>query len=71
VDLTTYGGVPPYWALAFVVLLFMSLSRDSEPQLLDEVSRISETRKWLYLGALALALLCMPLPQTILWFHLG
>jgi hypothetical protein len=71
VDLTTYGGVPPYWALAFVVLLFMSLSRDSEPQLLDEISRISETRKWLYLGALALALLCMPLPQTILWFHLG
>ncbi len=71
VDLNTYGFPPPYWALAFVVLLFMSLSRDSEPQLLDEISRISETRKWLYLGALALALLCMPLPQTIAGFPLG
>ena len=63
--------LPTYWALAFVVLLLMSLSRDSEPQLLDEVSPISETRKWLYLGALALALLCMPLPQTIAGFPLG
>jgi len=71
VDITTYGDVPPYWALAFVVLLLMSLSRDSEPQLLDEISRISETRKWLYLGALALALLCMPMPQTIAGFPLG
>ena len=70
VDMTTYG-VPPYWALAFVVLLLMSLSRDSELQLLDEVSRISETRKWLYLGALALALLCLPLPHAIAWFPLG
>jgi len=63
--------LPTYWALAFVALLLMSLSQDSEPQLLDEVSRISETRKWLCLGALALALLCMPLPQTIAGFHLG
>ena len=63
--------LPTYWALAFVALLLMSLSRDSEPQLLDEVSRISKTRKWLYLGALALALLCMPLPQTFAGFPLG
>ena len=62
---------PTYWALAFVVLLLMSLSRGSELQLLDEVSPISETRKWLYLGALILALLCMPLPQTIAGFPLG
>jgi hypothetical protein len=63
--------LPTYWALAAVVLLLMSLSRDSGPQLLDEVSPISETRRWLYLGALALALLCMPLPQTIAGFPLG
>jgi hypothetical protein len=63
--------LPTYWALAFVVLLLMSLSRDSEPQLLDEVSPVSRTRRWLYLGALALALLCMPLPRTIAGFPLG
>jgi hypothetical protein len=62
---------PTYWALAVVVLLLMSLSRNLESQLLDEVSPISETRRWLYLGALALALLCMPLPQTIAGFPLG
>ena len=62
---------PTYWALAFVVLLLMILSRNSEPQLLDEVSPVSKTRRWLYLGALALALLCMPLPQTIAGLHLG
>jgi Zn-dependent protease len=63
--------LPTYWALAVVVLLLMSLSRDSGPQLLDEISPLSETRRWLYLGALALALLCMPLPQTIVGFPLG
>jgi hypothetical protein len=62
---------PTYWALAFVVLLLMSLNRDSDPQLLDEVSPMSKTRRWLYLGVLALALLCMPLPQTVAGFHLG
>jgi len=62
---------PAYWALAFVVLLLMSLNRDSEVQLLDEVSSISNNRRWLYLGALVLALLCMPLPQTIAGFPLG
>lgn len=71
VDLTTYGDLPPYWALAFVVLLLMSSNRDSEPQLLDEISHISNARRWLYLGALVLALLCMPIPQTIAWFRLG
>jgi hypothetical protein len=63
--------LPTYWALAVAVLLLMSLSRFSGPQLLDEVSPISETRRWLYLGAFALALLCMPLPQTIAGFLLG
>ncbi|MGD0476633.1 MAG: hypothetical protein ABSB29_00515 [Nitrososphaerales archaeon] len=63
--------LPTYWALAVVVLLLMSLSRHSGPQLLDEVSPISETRRWLCVGALALALLCMPLPQTIAGFPLG
>jgi membrane-associated protease RseP (regulator of RpoE activity) len=61
---------PTYWALAVVVLLLMSSSRNSEPQLLDEVSPVSVTRRWLYLGAVVLALLCMPLPQTIAGFPL-
>jgi hypothetical protein len=76
--ITTYLSViflisvdpPAYWALAVVVLLLMSSGRNSEPQLLDEVSPISETRRWLYLCAVVLALLCMPLPQTIAGFPL-
>lgn len=71
VTLLILVDLPTYWALAVVVLLLMSSRPYSGPQLLDEVSPISETRRWLYLGALALALLCMPLPQTIAGFHLG
>jgi hypothetical protein len=62
---------PIYWALAVAVLLLMSLSRNSESQLLDEVSPVSESRRWLYLGGLALALLCMPLPHIIAGFPLS
>lgn len=63
--------LPTYWALAFVVLLLMNLSRSSEVQLLDEVSPISDRRKWLYLGALVVALLCMPMPHSFAGFPLG
>lgn len=71
VALLVVVDLPTYWALAIVVLLLMNLSRSSEPQLLDEVSRISDGRKWIYLGALAVALLCMPLPHAIAGFPLG
>lgn len=57
--------VPTYWALALVALLLMNLSRSSEPALLDEVSPLSRRRKWLYLCALVLAFLCLPLPQSL------
>ena len=63
--------LPTYWALAFMVLLLMNLNRSSEVQLLDEVSPISDRRRWFYLGTLAVALLCMPLPQTLAGFPLG
>ena len=63
--------LPTYWVVAIVVLLLMNLSRSSEPQLLDEISRLSNRRKWLYVGALAMALLCMPLPHTIAGLPLG
>jgi hypothetical protein len=71
VFLLLFVDLPTYWALAVVVLLLMSFNRFSELQLLDEVSPISNTRRWIYLGALALALLCMPLPQTFAGLHLG
>jgi len=63
--------IPTYWALAIVALLLMNLSRSSEPQLLDEVSPIATRRRWLYVGALVLALLCMPMPHTILGYPLS
>jgi len=63
--------LPTYWALAVVVILLMNISRSSELQLLDEVSPVSNTRKWIYLAALAIALLCVPLPHTIAGYPLS
>jgi len=62
--------LPTYWALAVVVLIMMSLSWSSELQLLDEVSPVSRSRRWLYIGVLAIGLLCMPLPRTVAGFPL-
>ncbi len=63
--------IPTYWALALVALLLMSLNRSSDASLLDEVSPLSSRRRWIFLGAVILALLCLPLPQTIAGFTLG
>ncbi len=61
--------IPNYWALAIVVLLVAG--RPAEPQVLDEVTGISGSRRWLYLGALVLALLSLPIPQNFATFPLG
>lgn len=60
---------PNYWALAIVVLLVAG--RTSEPRLLDEISGISRSRRWLYLGMLLLAFMCIPLPQNLVSIPLG
>ncbi|MBI3858930.1 MAG: hypothetical protein HY296_01625 [Thaumarchaeota archaeon] len=57
-----------YWAIAVVVLLLAG--RPPSLQLRDEVSGVSRRRKWLYLGVIALAFACLPLPQNFLTFPL-
>jgi peptidase M50-like protein len=59
---------PNYWAVAIVGLLVAG--RSSEPQLLDELSGISPGRRWLYVGALVIAFLAIPVPQNLGFFPL-
>jgi len=53
------------------VYLLTFMSRSSEVDVLDEVSALSGRRKWIYLGALVVALLCIPLPQSFAGFPIG
>jgi hypothetical protein len=54
---------PTYWALAVVVLLLAG--RPFQLRLRDEVSGLSATRRWVFLGAVVLAFLCLPLPHNL------
>jgi len=54
---------PTYWALAVVVLLLAG--RPFQLRLRDEVSGLSASRKWVFLGALVLAFLCLPFPHNL------
>jgi hypothetical protein len=54
---------PIYWGLAVLVLLLAG--RPFKLNLLDEVSELSRTRKWVYTGAIVLALLCLPVPHNL------
>lgn len=73
---TTYLGVfalllldtPTYWALAIVVLLLAG--RPYQLKLLDEVSGLSTSRQWVFVGALVLAFLCLPIPHNLATFAL-
>jgi len=58
---------PTYWALAIVVLL---LTRPYNLRLLDEVSGLSTSRHWIFVGTLVLAFLCVPVPHNIGTFPL-
>ena len=57
-----------YWAVAIVALLLAG--RPVRLKLLDEVSGLSKNRKWVFLGALVLAFLCLPVPHSIATFPL-
>ena len=57
-----------YWAVAIVVLLLAG--RPVRIRLLDEVSALSTKRQWIFVGALALAFLCLPVPHSIATFSL-
>jgi hypothetical protein len=54
---------PTYWALAVVVLLLAG--RPFQIRLRDEVSSLSSARKWIFVGSVALAFLCLPLPHNL------
>ena len=58
-----------YWAVAIVVLLVAG--RPVRLKLLDEVSALSPKRRWVFVGALVLAFLCLPVPHSIATFPLS
>jgi peptidase M50-like protein len=58
---------PTYWALAIVVLL---LTRPYNLKLLDEISGLSTSRQWIFVGTLVLAFLCVPVPHNLGTFPL-
>ena len=73
----SYAGVivlmvldtPIYWPLAIIALLLAG--RRFEVRTLDEVSDLSQSRKWVLVGTLVLALLCIPFPQNLGTFPLA
>ena len=54
---------PFYWGIAIVVLLLAG--RPFQVQLLDEVSGLSKNKRLIYLLMIALALMCVPVPQNL------
>ncbi len=73
----TYLGVlvlivfdtPNYWAVAIVVLLMAG--RQMNVQTCDEISGVSDRRRALFLLAILVAFLAVPLPQNLASFPLG
>ena len=56
-------NVAPYWAVAIVALLLAG--RPARLKLRDEVSRLSSSRRWVFVGTLVLAFLCLPIPHSL------
>jgi hypothetical protein len=59
---------PNYWGVAIVALLLAG--RPVQPWVLDEVSGLSDKRKLIFLGAIALGFLALPIPQGFATFQL-
>jgi hypothetical protein len=57
-----------YWAVAIVALLLAG--RPVRLKLLDEVSALSSSRRWVFIGSLVLAFLCLPVPHSLATFPL-
>ena len=53
-----------YWMMAILILILSSRSKDAQP--LDDISPLSYNRKIIYIGVIILAVLCAPLPSSIL-----
>ena len=54
---------PFYWGVAIVVLLLAG--RPVQVQVLDEVSALSKNRRLIYLVAIVIAFMCVPIPQNL------
>ena len=54
---------PTYWALAVFALLLAG--RPANLKLLDNVSGLSAYRRWIFVGSLVLAFLCLPIPHNL------
>ena len=57
-----------YWAVAIVALLLAG--RPVRLRLQDEVSGLSRSRQYVFIGSLVLAFLCLPVPHSIATFPL-
>jgi hypothetical protein len=57
-----------YWAVAIIALLLAG--RPVKLKLLDEVSGLSASRKWAFVGSIVLAFLCLPAPHSLATFPL-
>lgn len=60
--------VPNYWVLFLLIFLLAAVQPSSET--LDSVTGISRSRKLLFLAAMALVVLSIPIPQTFLTYPL-
>lgn len=59
---------PNYWAVAIIALLLAG--RPYQLKLQDEVSPLSTSRHWIFLGTIVLAFLCLPVPTNLGTFPL-
>jgi hypothetical protein len=57
-----------YWAVAIVALLLAG--RPVRLKFLDDVSGLSSSRRWIFVGSLVLAFLCLPIPHSLATFPL-
>ncbi len=59
---------PTYWALAVLALLLTG--RPFQPKVLDEVSELSWSRRWVFALSVVAAFLCLPFPHNLGTFSL-
>ena len=57
---------PNYWALGLVA--FFLAGRPFQVKVYDDVSALSGSRRWVLVGTLVLAILCLPIPKNLAYF---
>jgi membrane-associated protease RseP (regulator of RpoE activity) len=67
--IATYGSIGVLAALGYVIMalfVLMFSMRSQDPRPLDDISQLSDKRKKIFIIAMCLAVLCAPLPFSIL-----